>query len=109
MGSTEVVVSRASFFVLAAVALMVANILFAWMAHLARKDPGKTKFLRSFFGTVGIICAGMGITLGIRALPAFTADGFEELANGSVAGATLLFSVVLMGMFRSRELPVVND
>ena len=109
MGRTEVVISSGSFFILGAVALMIVNVLFAWMVHLARKDPGKSKFLKRFLGTVGLIAAGAGITMGIRALPAFTADGFEELANGSVAGAVLLFSVVLLAMFRARELPIPND
>ena len=97
--------SATSFFFIAVSVLMLGNLLFAWMVNLARRDVGKTRFLKRFFGVMAMLCAGAGLAMGARALPAIGTAGFEELADGSTAAVVLLFSMVLMAMFRSRELP----
>ena len=100
--------SPASLFITLFSVLLLANGLFAWMVRLARRDVGKTRFLKRFFGVVSMVAVGAALAMGVRSLPAFGVAGYEELANGSVAAVVVLLAMVLMAMFRTRELPVTG-
>ncbi len=93
----------------AVVLLTVANILFAVMVRLARRDIGKTQFLKRLFGITSLVAGGACVAMGTRALSVFGTQGYEELAYGSTAAVIVLLALVLMAMFRTRELPGTNN
>lgn len=105
-GSAVLSFGPITFAVVSATFLMGANFLFAWMVRIGNRDVRKVVFLKRFFGVVAATAGGAAVAVGVQALPAFTTQGYEELAKGSVAVVVLLAGVVLMALFRGRELPV---